>query len=144
MGISLGGWIEVYDPNWKDDGIAMWQGVIRVHPVLNGLQDKEMWNFLFDYHSGEYERKTGVKPLTSNRKKPDDLSEEAINEEHYLSFRLWILWSEIKNAGWAIDGESEYDSVQDLELTWIHLFKMMAMLAETYGDDNVRFVAGFD
>lgn len=143
MGLDILGWVEIFSPNLKNgDGIAEWQGVIRVQPVIKGLRDRQMWQFLFGGW-GEHLLPLGTKPVTTGRSTPDNLSNGA-KSETYLRISAWILWSEIKQAGYWMAHSTEYSDFPDLSSEWFHLFKMMSMLAETYDDENVRLSVGFD
>jgi hypothetical protein len=132
MGLDMYGWIEVNNNNY------WWAGVINIDFITPRTYSVFYKLFGFTYAEQDLE------PIAPARGLPEKYSDAVKNsffdENNELDYRgvSWVLWSEIKDrVDWIIKEPfvSHYN--------WNTLFNLMLVLAETYGDENVRLVAGF-
>lgn len=137
MGVDILGWVEVNDP--RRGG---WNGMIRI----NYLVDRAYGVFaaLFGRTS------SGIfDPIAQGRGIPEDKSNE-VYYDHPEAIGVapsWIGWNEIKAVDWKRVAEDAEWSSEDGPLVtegWALLFRLMEVLAQQYGDENVRLVVWFD
>lgn len=136
MGVDISGWVEAYDP--RRGG---WNGAIRV----NRLVDRAYHVFaaLFGVRS------FGIfNPVAQERGTPEDRSNEVFAEKPWVMgvAPSWISWSEIKSVDWQQVAEAAELPPEPALVTvgWALLFRLMDVLAQHYGDENVRLVVWFD
>jgi hypothetical protein len=147
MGTDISGWVEVIHE--RSDGYRQWLGVIKIDWVVD--RSYGMFGNLFGHRNeGEFA------PIAASRGLPADASDEVQYALVYYNVvdPTWILWSEITAIDWEEEGQS--DTIGGVEfghrvrreetLTsgWSTLWDLMEVLADRYGDSNVRLTVWFD
>jgi hypothetical protein len=146
MGIDISGWVEKLHE--EDNGYHEWSGVIRIRFLVE--RHYEMFHLLFG--RGKISE---VPPLAAGRGLPDDLSEEAWQDtdDGVVVSPSWIMWSELDAIKWEerngamvhiTDSGTELEDWITLNAGWAALFDMMRLLADRFGQSNIRLVVWFD
>jgi hypothetical protein len=147
LGTDIYGWVEVM--NERSDGNRQWFGVVRIRWLVD--RNYGMFGNLFGkVNYGEF------LPIAEGRGLPADASDEVSYDA--ASYNpvdpSWLLWSEIMAINWEEEGQSDTlggdrfgrqvrreDTITD---GWSTLWDVMEVLADRYGDANVRLVVWFD
>lgn len=147
MGTDISGWVEVVHES--NDGYRRWVGVIKVDWLVEHAYG--MFGNLFGRRNvGEFS------PIAAGRGMPPDASDEVQYAalDRAVATPSWILWSEIKVIDW--EEEEQEDTLggpsfgrkvrrkDTLTPGWSTLWQVMEVLANQYGDTNVRLVVWFD
>ena len=136
MGVDIAGWVEVNDP--RRGG---WNGVIHIDSLVDRAYP--VFAALFGVRGGGI-----VEPIAQGRGIPQDKSNEVYFAHPWVMgvAPSWISWSEITIVNWQhVAEEAELSSEQPLVTPgWALLFRLMEVLAQHYGDENVRLVVWFD
>ncbi len=160
MGVDISGWVEIRPPvpaSWMNrPEHGWWYGVVRIHDLVH--RNHGMLAGLFGVRNG---RSGGVaevgrfRAIAPGRGDPPGASEPYLDERDNYGGQVgetWLLWSEIAAIDWDEEGlieeltpqlrpERRGDYLRD---DWATLFKLMAVLAEQFGANNVRLSVWFD
>jgi hypothetical protein len=161
MGVDISGWVET-----RYAGIEGWYGAIRIQNIVN--RQYGMYASLFGVRNSDDGKATEVgrfRAIAAGRGAPPSLSAEYVEERDTYGGAVgetWVLWSELAAIDWDEEGEDyigETDHLQydepgpgirrerredHLNGWWAKLFKLMAVLAEQFGADNVRLSVWFN
>ncbi|MFF4934246.1 hypothetical protein ACFY2H_35940 [Streptomyces griseofuscus] len=94
----------------------------------------------------------GFRPLAEDRGFPDDASEGLRREfadcggPHDVHGTTWLTWSELETTDWQETDESgtrTRGSAAGIDTHWGPVWKVMRILSEIHGAENVRLVAWF-
>lgn len=160
MGADIHGWVETREP-----GREWWDSAIRIHDIVH--RQYGMFASLFGVRNGNNGEATAVgrfRAIAPDRGAPPGTSQ--CYTEELASYgggvgATWALWSELAAIDWDEEGElyigdepPHYVHARPgrrrerrgdyLNGGWATLFKLMAVLAEQFGVDNVRLSVWFD
>lgn len=94
----------------------------------------------------------GFRPLAEDRGFPDDVSEGLRREfadcggPRYVHGTTWLTWSELETTDWQetdASGTRTRASAAGIDTHWGPVWKVMRILSEIHGAENVRLVAWF-
>ncbi|MEU6211800.1 hypothetical protein ABZ891_18045 [Streptomyces sp. NPDC047023] len=94
----------------------------------------------------------GFRPLAEDRGLPDDVSEGLRREfadcggPHHVHGTTWLTWSELETTDWQetdASGTRTRASAAGIDTHWGPVWKVMRILGEIHGAENVRLVAWF-
>ena len=115
------------------DDASQWHSTLRINSLVGQAPDVTSTLFGVDDH---YVKKPH-KPIAASRGMPSDSSEEAIEawnrEREWLHFETWITPDEV----------AKVFEIKELKKGWSVVFAFMGVLAELYGESNVRLVVWF-
>lgn len=121
------GYIEILDD------ASYWHSTLRVNALVGQIPDVTSLLFGVD---DQYLKKP-VKPIASNRGLPEDVSDEVKDafeaDKQWAHFATYIKPYEI----------AEVFKIEELKKGWPVVFAFMGVLAELYGESNVRLVVWF-
>ena len=133
MDAYIYGWVEIFDAE-----NIMWDGVIKASNLM--YADNYVFSTLFGTHNTLFgvqkePDEISMVPVAARRGLPEDACWEVRKELSHpkMSAFTWITWQELKSVQWKYEPHA----------WWLVLFKMMAELAEKWGDDWVRLTVGF-
>lgn len=160
MGNDIAGWVEIRPPEHE------WTGAIRISDIV--YRQYGMFASLFGVeNSGAEARELGrFRAIAAGRGAPPDASylyEEERDAMGGVVGETWVLWTELAAIDWDEEGEYYIDVGPPYVVHvdpgpgrrrerradyrnggWATLFKLMAVLAEQFGGDNVRLSVWFD
>lgn len=157
MGADIYGWVETREP-----GSEWWDSAIRIHNIV--YRQYGMFASLFgvrNYGNGATEVGR-FRAIAPGRGTPPGASKYYLDEcDESNVGATWVLWSELAAIDWDEQGEEYIDDSgvvhggpgtgrrrerrgDYLNGGWATLFKLMAVLAEQFGADNVRLSVSFD
>lgn len=161
VGADIYGWVEIRDPG--DEG---WEAAIRIHDIVH--RQYGMFASLFGVRNGSDAAATKAgrfRAIAPGRGAPPGAS-GWYNEDREGSGaagETWVLWRELAAIDWDEQGEyyigdepphiiyEEPGPARRRERRgdyllggWATLFKLMALLAEQFGAENVRLSVWFD
>jgi hypothetical protein len=160
MGNDIWGWVEIRPPE------RGWTGAIRISDLV--YRQYGMFASLFGVeNSGTEAREVGrFRAIAAGRGAPPHASHLYVEERDAIGAAVgetWVLWAECAAIDWDEDGEDYIDveppyvvhegpgpgrrrerRANYLNGGWATLFKLMAVLAEQFGGDNVRLSVWFD
>jgi hypothetical protein len=159
VGADIYGWVETRRP-----GREWWNSAIRTHDIV--YRQYGIFAGLFGVRNGGSEATEDgrFRAIAPGRGSPPGASgnyEEERDAYGGAVGETWVLWSELAAIDWDEEGE-EYIGNDDrvyyepgpgrrrerrgdyLNGGWATLFKMMALLAEQFGAENVRLAVWFD
>jgi hypothetical protein len=159
MGTDIYGWVEIHQAGWPE-----WDGAIRIDDIVQRAYG--MFASLFGVRNGDPEHVTAVgrfRAIAPGRGMPPDVSPSYPRETTHGEGQSWALWSELAAIDWEEEGEryiveewpgrmySEPGPGRRRERRgdyfasgWETLFRLMEVLAEQFGADNVRLSVWFD
>jgi hypothetical protein len=157
MGADIYGWVETRSPGWPE-----WESAIRITDIV--YRQYGMFASLFGVRNGDPEHVTAdgrFRAIAPGRGVPADASAYYAQETHGAG-QTWALWSELAAIDWEEEGTryiaEEPHSLDGLpgwgrrrerrgdyfDGGWVTLFRLMEVLAEQFGADNVRLSVWFD
>ena len=160
MGTDIYGFVETREP-----GSEWWDSAIRIHDIV--YRQYGMFASLFGVRNGGSDATEAgrFRAIAPDRGAPPGVSEFYTYERENLGGvgETWVLWSELAAIDWDEEGDfyigidpPHIVSVEPgpgrrrerrgdyLNGGWETLFKMMALLAVQFGEDNVRLSVWFD
>ncbi|MFJ9598016.1 hypothetical protein ACIRS3_35385 [Streptomyces virginiae] len=130
----------------SDDDDSMWEaGIDLLHLNMGNAYDGLAC--LFGIRNS-----FGFQPLAEDRGFPDDASEGLQREfadcggPHYVHGTTWLTWSELETTDWQgtdASGTRTRASAAGIDTHWGPVWKVMRILSEIHGAENVRLVAWF-
>jgi hypothetical protein len=162
MGADIWGWVET-----REDVDQWWQSAIRIRDIV--YRQYGMFASLFGLRNGNHGTVTEVgrfRAIAPGRGAPPQASGWYTEERDAYGGAVgetWVLWSELAVIDWEEEGE-DYLSDEPPHVVWstpgparrrerrgdylnggwATLLKLMALLAEQFGADNVRLSVWFD
>ena len=156
MGTDISGWVETRTP-----GSEWWDATIRIDHIV--YRQYGMFASLFGVRNGAPGDEQ-FRAIAPGRGVPPGASEDFSSDFGGFGVReTWVLWSELAAIDWEEEGEEYIDEEPPhivygepgpgrrrerrgdyLNGGWATLLKLMAVLAEQFGPDNVRLSVWFD
>lgn len=161
MGADIFGWVETRDP-----GAQWWHSAIRIHDIV--YRSYAMFASLFGIRNGPTNPSEDGRfhAIAAGRGAPPGASEFYVGERDNYGGQVgetWVLGTELAAIDWDEEGVEDIDfelphtvieeSGQTLRRErrgdflnggWITLFKLIALLCEQFGAENVRLCVWFD
>jgi hypothetical protein len=158
MGADIHGWVEI-----REAGSEWWHSVIQIDYLV--YRQYGMFASLFGVRNGDLGTPAAVghfRAIAYGRGAPPGASPHYATESEGVG-ETWALWSELAAIDWEEEGLPWVDDgpphhVQGEPTTgrhrerrgdyfnggWVTLFRLMEVLAEQFGADNVRLSVWFD
>lgn len=159
MGADISGFVET-----RRAGSEWWDSAIRIDNIV--YRQYGMFASLFSVRNGGSEAVEDgeFKAIAAARGEPPQASEYYETERDAYGGAVgetWVLWSELQQIDWQEEGEGYLDTEgyrcfapgpgrrrerrgDYLNGGWATLFKLMEVLAEQFGPENVRLSVWFD
>lgn len=126
MGTDINGWIEYRDVDFDS---AVWFPAMKLEVVYVG-RDYDTFGYFFGIKKW-WKNQLEYQPIAAGRGLPEDISSQVKNDVTGFA-RTWITWHEIKNSDWKRD------------TSWDATARILEILGDLYGDENIRLVVGFE
>jgi hypothetical protein len=122
MGTDIDGWIECKQVS------EAWTPAVALGAVYLG-RDYQAFGKLFGVRNI-----ANIQPIAAKRGLPEDVSQQVKKDAMYsgLYAHSWIAWQELKENNWGVD---RY---------WEAMVKVLEILADLHGDENIRLVVWFE